>query len=138
MEPRKKYLKLVVFVPAIVLVGGFVGYRAGAFQTFSKPEPQPEPQPAAVTEQPPAPQPAPESGPAYMGGSKTLILAPYVPGTSSPGEPGAATPPQPTADIPPAILYGSKSAPIFTLPTNPGAQLGPSAIPPNPPKQPLP
>jgi hypothetical protein len=109
MTNRKRYLKLVAFVPAIVLVGGFVGYRAGAFELFSKPEPQPEPQP--VAEQPP---PAPEGKPTYLSGSKFMHIDLQPPnGTTptNPPTPGAAPPNSPLAK-PPTFMLGSKSAPI--------------------------
>jgi hypothetical protein len=113
MDGRKKYLKALAFVPAIVLAGGFVGYRAGAFPTdFFRPSAKPEPQPAPQADPTPAgsPELAPPSvqpvDPTFMAGSKSIILVP------APQQPGA-TPPTPSPVTNPAIIYGSKSAPIF-------------------------
>ncbi len=79
MELRKKFLKALAFVPAIALVGGFIGCRTGAFQMFSKPETPPE----AAPPQPPAPPdtpPASESKPSvFFSGSKS----PNLPGVTS-------------------------------------------------------
>jgi hypothetical protein len=136
MQGRTKWLKFAAFVPAIVLVGGFIGYRAGAFELpwASKPAPQPEAQPATASEQPPTPQltppsATPEGNPTFMAGSKSFILTPHVPLITTP----ANTPP--TSEQPPAILYSSKSAPIFIPPPNPGAQQGVPITPPNTPKR---
>lgn len=107
MQGWKKYRKFAAFVPAIVLVGGLVGYRAGAFERFTKTEPQPAPQPAA------APQPAPEDDKTFMSGSKfaRIDLSPPAGTTSTETPPGAA--PQSIAPgKPPTFIYGSKSGPI--------------------------
>jgi hypothetical protein len=109
MQGQKKYLKLAAFVPAIVLVGGLVGYRAGAFERFTKSDPQP----AA------APQPAPEGKRTYMPGSKFMhIEIPPLGGTSpTDATPPDAAPPSPapnsaTPGKPPTFIYSSKSGPI--------------------------
>jgi hypothetical protein len=65
MERRKKYLKVLAFVPAVVLVGAFVGCRGGAFQMFSKPEQKAEP-------------PASESKPTYTPGTKSFAPVPFI------------------------------------------------------------
>ena len=137
MQGRNKWLKLVAFVPAIVLVGGFIGYRAGAFELpwASKPAPQPEAQPVTASEQPPTPETiplaaTPEGTPTFMSGSKSLVLTPNLPWTTTPANTPPGTTP-PTSEQPPAILYSSKWAPIFTPTTpNPGTPI----TPPNPPK----
>jgi len=128
MDGRKRYLKFLVFVPAVVLVGGFIAIRAGAFELpwVSKPAPQPEPQPEVqptAPVQPPTPPTAPPNpspeAPTFMGGSKSLILA--EPGSLS-DPPNSPNPP----GTPPAIIYGSKSGPIILPwpPPNPGPQQG--------------
>jgi hypothetical protein len=108
MQGRKKYLKFVAFVPAIVLVGGLVGYRAGAFERFTRSEPQPEAQPAAN------PRPAPEDDKTFMSGSKfaRIDLSPPGGATSTETPPGAASPNPATPGKPPTFIYGSKSGPI--------------------------
>jgi hypothetical protein len=148
MDRARPYLKVAAFVPAIVLVGGFVGARAGvfvipSFPIFSKdvpqPEAQPQPDPVAATQQPPAVQTLPDDHPIFMSGSKSfrpVIALPQgsspqtVPPTAPNSAPGA-TPPA----GPPVFLGGSKSAPIIPFPPpNPGAQQGaPPANPPIPP-----
>jgi hypothetical protein len=42
VERIKKYLKFAALIPAILLVGAFVGCRSGAFHLNSKPEPKTE------------------------------------------------------------------------------------------------
>src|SRR5215468_5047524 len=95
MERRRKYLKLLAFVPAIVLVGGFIGYRAGAFELFSKPEPQPEVQPESNATSQPAPSPAAEASATFMPGSKSALI-----GMKPPGEAASTSTPPPGA-VPP-------------------------------------
>lgn len=118
MDGRRKYLKVLAFLPAIVLVGAFVGCHAGAFQMFSKPEPQPDPQPVAAPQQPaPQPaQPAPENKqPTFMPGSKSLILPGTTTGlTPAPNAapPNAAGVPLPPANVPPPPAKTEKP-PVF-------------------------
>jgi hypothetical protein len=144
MTNRKRYLKLVAFVPAIILAGGLIGYRAGAFHLFDAPQPPPEP--AAVVP-PAAPLFFPLDDNAYMAGSKSSKPAiPLPPGadvsgilsTSGSGaqpapppvSPAApAAPPAAAPEKPPVFIGGSKSAPIFPLPTpnQPGQTPNPPA-----------
>lgn len=128
MQGRKKYLKFLAFVPAIVLGGGFIGYRAGAFELFSKPEPQPDPQPTASPQPPDAP-PASEKPRTYMPGSKFIYIDLKPPGEAAPT---AVVPPNSPPEKPPAIFYGSKSAPIVIPGPAPAGNPTPPA--PNPPK----
>jgi hypothetical protein len=131
MDRRKKYLKLLAFVPAIVLVGGFIGCRAGVFDAFSKPEPKPDPHPTGVQPQPLVPQ-LPEEKSTFMPGSKSINLtgptiglvpagtnAPDldVPIRQQPWQPAGQPPNPPPGNKPPVVIGGSKSAPIF----NPGS-----------------
>jgi hypothetical protein len=117
MDRRKKYLRFLAFVPAIVLVGGFIGHRAGAFELFPKPEPQPESQPdpqPTTSPHPPATQLAPESDPTYMPGSKFIRIDIPPPSWATPtgSPPPGAKPPSPPPEKPPTFMLGSKSAPI--------------------------
>src|SRR5947209_14611230 len=101
MPGRTKYLRLAAFVPAIVLVSGFIGYRAGAFQLFPQPEPQPQPEaqpePAAAPEQMPVVSQVPAGGASFMAGSKSVMIATELPaGTATANTPNSApgaTPP---------------------------------------------
>ena len=137
MERRNKYLKLLAFVPAIVLVGGFIGCRAGVFNNvFSKPEPKPDPQPTGVTPQPLVRQ-LPEEKSTFMPGSKSINLTGVTigltpAGTHTPdldvpirqqpspptGLPGVTgLPPNPAPENKPFIIMGGvKSAPVFNPP----------------------
>lgn len=116
MGRRNKYLKLLAFVPAIVLVGGFIGCRAGAFNNvFSKPEPKPDPQATGVTPQPLVRQ-LPEEKSTFMPGSKSINLTGptigLVPaGTHTPDIDVPVRPqqPQPAPEKKPTFLPGSKS-----------------------------
>src|SRR5215208_332909 len=107
MQGWKKYRKFAAFIPAVILVGGFVGYRAGAFERFTKTEPQPDP--GANTQ----PQPASEGDPAFMAGSKSFrpVIA-IPPASESPAAPPSPAPNSATPGKPPTIMYGSKSAPV--------------------------
>jgi hypothetical protein len=129
MERRKKYLKLAAFVPAIVLVGGFVGCHAGAFSRFSKPEPKPEP--ALPTPEPAAPNP-PNSPPVLMSGTKSLnakgVTIGLVPADTATPDLDVPVRPQPQPakpdSKPPLIIPGPKSAPVFT-PSQPNSPTPP-------------
>jgi hypothetical protein len=82
----KRFLKFAAVIPAIVLVGGFVGCKSGALELFSKPEPLPEPHPLGHNEpKSPAASPtetaAPEKKPVFIGGAKSPNL-PLVEGFS--------------------------------------------------------
>ncbi len=81
MAQRKRYLKLAAFIPAIILVGAFIGCRSGAFERLTKPEPPPEPHPLGLnmppsltTPQPPTPQPTPNAKPVFFSGAKSPNL----------------------------------------------------------------
>lgn len=128
MNGRKKYLKALAFVPALVLAGGFVGYRAGAFPAdFFRPSGLAEPQPAP--DAPPSEsQPAAGSDPTFMPGSKYIVVTPPPAGSTAP----QAAPPASAGS--PTFMAGSKSmilvpAPQAAQPT-PGA--APAATPPAP------
>src|SRR5262249_50219429 len=121
-------LKLAVVASSVLLLSGFVSYRAGAFnwllqtstpQAHSGSSPSVEPTPS----QPRAPASA-EPAPIMMSSSKSALVVP--PSTTGVRPPATSKQPASDATAPrPAILPGSKSAPIFVPPQ--GAQ------PPNPP-----
>jgi hypothetical protein len=106
MEQSKVASKFVAFLPAIVLVGGLVAYRAGAFQPRSSVEPQPV---QVVMPPPPDPQAGNDSQqPQFMYGSKSAMPVP----PSQLGSPGGAQQPGPNPTITqvnPAFMGGSKS-----------------------------
>jgi hypothetical protein len=142
MKQPNALLKLAAVVSSLVLFGGFVSYRAGAFNGLMGSSAQ-QAEPAALQPSPPAPtQPAPT----IMSSSKSIILGdnvydvqigPYDQPTAPPSAPsqqaGALRPPDrlpgpapsapPTAisqQVPPAtkqaaptIFPGTKSATIF-------------------------
>ncbi|VTS03220.1 unnamed protein product [Gemmata massiliana] len=135
MSWKKVFLKVAAFVPAIVLVGGFVGVRAGLIQVTSKPEPAPEP---TATTAPEKPAVAGEV-PTYMPGSKSIVFTTQIPAGASPPAVPNSTPLVPTqgsSEKPPAVMYGSKSAPIVVpLELIPGTKpTSPPIAPPNTPK----
>ena len=82
MDRRKKYLKVLAFVPAIALVGGLIGCHWGDYHVLSK---QPLPAAPAGTQQPPA-APAPEQAapeskpPVFFSGAKSPCLPSLAPG----------------------------------------------------------
>ena len=85
----KRFLKFAAVIPAIVLVGGFVGCKSGAFEMFSKPEPLPEPPAASPTE-------PVEKKPVFMPGSKSINLEGITIGlTPADAPPPEAIPPRP-------------------------------------------
>jgi hypothetical protein len=118
MDRRKAFLKGAAVVSALVLVGSFVAYRAGAFELFSKPELQPEVQPVAAPQES-APTP-PQS--TFLPGSKSINLTgttiggltpagTFVPDLDVPIRTEPAPPPPPAK--PPTFMGGSKSAPVI-------------------------
>lgn len=135
MSWKKVVLKVAAFVPAIVLVGGFVGVRAGLIQVTSKPEPAPEPTATTAPEKPATV----DEVPTYMSGSKSIVFTTQIPTGSNPPVAPNSTPLVPTQggpEKPPAVMYGSKSAPIVVpLELTPGTKpTSPPAAPPSAPK----
>ncbi|MCI0702671.1 MAG: hypothetical protein L0241_16445 [Planctomycetia bacterium] len=114
MDWRKRYLKLAAFLPAIILVGAFIGCRSGAFEMFSKREPMPEPHPLGLNvpnppaNQQSAEQPAPEKPPTFMSGTKSL---------NGVGVTRGLTPAGSSEQPAPTFIAGAKSAGIFRPPT---------------------
>lgn len=122
MDRRRKYLKALALVPAIVLGGAFVGCHAGAFKMFEKekPAPQPDPQPVAEPQLPAVPPQ--EKPPLFMSGTKSISNKGLSIGLIPADETSPTTPRPPLSPTPPPPVFigGPKSAPIIT-PT-PGAQ----------------
>jgi hypothetical protein len=105
-------LKLAAVVSSLLLAGGFISYRAGAFPWLTAPRERP-----AQAQDGPTDTDAPE---AMFGSSKVDRIAILrVP---------AAQPPSGTAPATPAIMYSSKSGPAF-VPSSPGK---PGTQPPGP------
>ncbi len=139
MKQPNVLLKLAVVASSVLLVGGFVSYRAGAFNRFSETSAPPtgsEPsltfdqsllsgskseiifrEPAA-SQQPPAvtgqPTPTIMGGPKY----KAPLIDPFAPDTPAPLQqpPPPTAPPAPAA---PAIMSGSKSLAPLVIPPAP-------------------
>ena len=78
MKLRNRFLKLAAFLPAVTVVGAFIGCRTGAFERFTKSEPPP------AAPQPPTP-PASEGKPVFMGGSKSINVSGTVIGLTPAG-----------------------------------------------------
>jgi hypothetical protein len=120
---RRKLFKLAAFVPAILLVGPFIAYHAGAFEKAPPPAPQAEQQPEPPPEAAAGAQRASESpNPNYrmMYGSKSApAFTPDQLGTTPSGGP-VTSPQQPAPNQPPpTFMGGSKS--MVILPTQPPA-----------------
>jgi hypothetical protein len=142
-------VKVAVVASSLLLVGGFVSYRAGAFDALMGPSAQPA-EPTAPQQPPPG---ATESAPAMMSSSKSLILSnapPYQPpATPEQGAyklnltvtdpPGASqSPPPATTKAAPTIMSGSKASfgPVIKIPdSNPATPPTPA---PNQPSKPGP
>jgi hypothetical protein len=100
---------------AVLLVGVFVSYRAGAFDRIVQPTPPADPQPVTNVEAPAEPSATPEQlNPILISGSKSAAVVFPAP-SGSPKYPADAPPPSPTPPAaPPAIIGGSKSlAPLI-------------------------
>jgi hypothetical protein len=140
MQRARPYLKVVAVLSSVCLVGAFVAYRAGAFDSPPPPAPplSPETQPATT----PAPaSPANPDSLIFMAGSKSAFvydestmkaLEPFL------GQPAPATGTQSTPANP-VFMGGSKYlAPLFGPSTGPGSaeKSSPPALPaPVPPKK---
>ena len=111
MERARPYLKGTAVMSAVVLVGAFVAYRAGAFQPFERTDAPPAPELTTSNESPqsltvpPATQPTAEhKEPVFMPGSKSLnglgvarhFGSQPVPASPAPG----AAPPAPAVPKP--------------------------------------
>jgi hypothetical protein len=112
-------LKLAAVVSSVLLVAGFVSYRAGAFDWVGKadsPAVESEPNPADGASQSPA-EGAPSE--AFISGSKSAIFV--VPPSSAP--PGGST-----AGSPPIMSSSKSIAPVIPPASPPPSQAA------NPPK----
>jgi hypothetical protein len=118
-------LKLAAVASSVVLVGGFVSYRAGALNWLMASEVPP----AQVDENSPADQPpsaeSPLATPAIMSGSKSGIY--IVP--AAPAAKDGPTAPSPAA--PPTIMPGSKSVAPLIPPKSPPPASGPQSFAPS-------
>jgi len=105
---RITILKVAAIVFAVVLVGGFVSYRAGAFDKYFSPPPTPEPLQ-------PAPEPTEEPTPTAISPSDMdaiLMSTSKSAGVLIP--PPKKSPPTETTKPPAQIMPGSKSlAPLI-------------------------
>jgi hypothetical protein len=127
-------LKVVVVASSVLLAGGFVGYRAGAFdwlraadegpvnsESGSAGEPVflPGSKVMGLSQEPAAWQ----AWPTIMGGSKykAPLVNPLAPDTSAP----AQQPPPPAAPPASMIMSGSKSFVPLVEPTAPGTAVPP-------------
>src|SRR5262249_19185761 len=136
-------LKIAAVTSSVLLVGGFIAYRAGAFDRLMG-SGTTDPAPAAmggskskvlITE--PAPADTPEKQPSapatqlseeekrrmLMDSSKSIILSDSVSRTPSTTNPTAGQqPPSDTKQSPPTIMPSSKSAfPLIPVPSAPAA-----------------
>ncbi len=110
MQRAKPYLKTAALASSVLLVGVFIGYRAGAFQqSLSTPAPAPAPQTAetpTVTPPPTAPpspmlQTIPVTNPAIMYSSKSAPAIDTATFERLVGQPTTAQPTPPTPPSPP-------------------------------------
>jgi hypothetical protein len=108
---------VAAIVSSVLLAGGFVGYRAGAFDRFMAPAPRPaDPGDSSAAEA--SPPNGVKPAPVIMSSSKSIILGnnTYEVETG-PAPPLAATEPTPPATSKPMVLFASpKSGPIFSEP----------------------
>lgn len=129
MKPKNALLKLATIVSSVVLLSGFVCYRAGAFHWLMG-SAQPADSTNNATVQPATPQGRAD---VIMSGSKSMVVdfgSLTVPGSPTPPAPGEPTPPvvdradsvPQTIPPPPSFLIdGPKSGRIF-IPTTPPAK----------------
>ncbi len=123
MERKSPYLKIAAVVSAVLLVGAFVSYRAGAFQRPAPPEPQPEP--AAPTDTEPRPTPSADQPQHFLYSSKS------APAFTPASPPPTVNPPAP--GNPPAYMGSSKwisivpTGPILADPPKPAPNAAPNA-----------
>jgi hypothetical protein len=118
-------LKIAVGVSSLLLVSGFVSYRAGAFNRFLSPSDTPTvPTTLGGSKfktviEPPSSNPPYASSPdlAIMSSSKSIILAP--PSTVTVPAPTPAQQPSPAPTPSPTVIPSPKAGPIFTPPPAP-------------------
>jgi hypothetical protein len=148
MKLSGSLLKSAVVVSSVLLVGGFIAYRAGAFNRLMAPTPQPVESSGdpigddyllsgsksdriilvpATTQQPAGDKAQLDA--ALMGGSKTISIGPLVtpPSGSTPGAQSTST-----KESTPTLMGGSKYAPIvIPPPPNKSSPQPPSNSPPS-------
>jgi len=123
MKLPKPLLQLGAIVSSAVLIGAFVCYRAGAFNALtetSSPLVDADSSPTIEINDPNSPKEgnvavdpaAVRVDPSFLAGSKSL--APLIVPSSQTSS--AQQPPPPSAPLSQAIMYSSKSAPVFLPP----------------------
>jgi hypothetical protein len=123
----KKYLKPLVFLPAIALVGGFLAHRAGVLETHSKPAPEP-----ASTQQASVPQTTLENNPTP---AEPGLLPPGIVPRVLPHDPPPRTQP-PETRTGQFVLGGSPKSDIVFRPSDlPTRDEAPSNSPPPAPQR---
>jgi len=139
MERSRPILKVAAVAVSVCLVGAFVAYRAGAFDSPPPPAPPAEPTPQPDGE-PAATAPASPTPPVFMLGSKSArvydesLLKQFEQLPLVQAAPAAGT--QPATPNTPIFLGGSKSlTPLFPPAATPGATLQPTPPPPAAPKK---
>jgi hypothetical protein len=128
MKQPNALLKLAAVVSSLVLFGGFVSYRAGAFNSLLGPGENAADSGSSATGDEPYKLELTTSDPltfegrlgrtsdALMSSSKSIILFNEQPRPNTPSAPPATTPQQPPPDAaqrPPTIMSSSKSAAVF-------------------------
>jgi len=156
MLHRYSLRKLAAVSSSVLLVAGFISYRAGAFDRFLAPGPQPADYPSsqpidsalsdgsnsgAVVPGPAPSQPTPprnaSQSPTIMSSSKYVIVGDYSTPGQSASPPPAADPAAPSNSATPVngtnepahkptILPGSKSAVILPTPNSPSQRRPPA------------
>ncbi|HVL15940.1 MAG TPA: hypothetical protein VM529_25430 [Gemmata sp.] len=143
MERSRPILKVAAVAVSVCLVGAFVAYRAGAFDSPPPPAPPAEPTPQPDGEPAAAPTPPTQTpaSPVFMLGSKSARVydenllkqfeqLPLVQAAPATGGTQPATPSTPV------FLGGSKSlTPLFPPAATPGATLQPNPPTPAAPKK---
>jgi len=123
MKLPKPVLQLGAIVSSAVLIGAFVCYRAGAFNGLTEtnmPLVDAGSSPTIESNEPDSPKEekvavdpaAARVDPSFLAGSKSLSPLIVPPSQTS----SAQQPPPPTTPLSQAIMYSSKSAPIFIPP----------------------
>jgi hypothetical protein len=135
-------IKTAAVVSSLLLVGGFVSYRAGAFNGLVGRSAQPT-EPAVFQQTPPA---TTEAAPTMMSSSKSIILGtnhytvPNAPPATEPAGTPPQAPPATTQPGPTVIIGGTKSAAVFpgTLVPDPAGKPANQPAAANPKKEPSP
>ncbi len=98
MKPRSALVKLAAVASSLLLVGGFISYRAGAFDALLKPSPQPA-----------EPESTPVSDPTIMYSSKSGTIV--TPGTIKQSKEATLLPGSKSISIGPVIRVDAPKKP---------------------------